>query len=507
MTASTRWAVSLFAGAVLLGACGVRTSPLVGRAHPRDAGVRDAHIDAPDVPRRDLGVDLYVASTPCEADRDCGRDTVCRASTSIPPMDLALVSLFCEARTPMAAADGDACEGRDGSGCGRGLCVIAGTCVVPCASQADCAPGQRCAGAFVRTGPTALQPVRACTDIVVAPPAVSRRVDTDVAVSLGGFAAFDASIARSSPTTLAMFTAQSGEELFLQALRDPAGNALFDSALLGPGLPAQVNPVNPSGVALTVLMPSGGDVAAGDYSAELLTDGPGAVDRIVLERAATGRVLDLDLYFVAGRLTGSVDAPINPELRRALEAFRTVYAGMGIAVAEVRTHELVGALARRYASLEMDVDGRLPETDTLFALTAGARSPSVAWFFVRDAEGVLGLSGGVPGAQCMPGTAASGVVISGDLLGSGVPLESVLIHETAHFLGLFHTSEFDGSVLDPFADTPSCGPDRDADGNGYLLPDECIGAGADNVMFWAGTDARVLSASQRRLVARALLLR
>ncbi len=180
---------------------------------------------------------------------------------------------------------------------------------------------------------------------------------------------------------------------------------------------------------------------------------------------------------------------------------------VGIVLGEVRTHELVGGLARGYATLEMDADGRIPETDTLFALTAGAQGPSVSWFFVRDAEGVLGVSGGVPGAQCMPGTAASGIAFSSDIMGTGVPLESVLIHETGHFLGLFHTSELDGTLLDPFDDTPSCGPDRDANGDGMLLPDECVGAGADNVMFWAAMDARTFSPSQRALVQRALLLR
>ncbi len=498
--------VSLLAAPLVVG-CGVRTSPLVEGAPPRDAGPADAPFDLGVDLGVDLGADMTIARIACEADRDCAGDTVCRATSSLMPTDLAPVPLFCERRQLVDGADGAACGGTDSAGCERGLCVIAGTCVVPCATVDDCHDGERCAQVYVRTGVGELQPVRACTPMIDAPPSVRSWLDRGIAATPGGFAPVEVLLGHAARTTVALVSAQSGADVYLQALRDRDGLPMFDLGALGPGLPAQVNPVNPAAVALTVLLPSGSDLPLGDYRGEFVTDARAVLDRIVLDRDDTGRALDLDLYFVAGRLMGPRGALITPELARAIELFRAFYADVGIVLGEVRTHELVGGLARGYATLEMDADGRIPETDTLFALTAGAQGPSVSWFFVRDAEGVLGVSGGVPGAQCMPGTAASGIAFSSDIMGTGVPLESVLIHETGHFLGLFHTSELDGTLLDPFDDTPSCGPDRDANGDGMLLPDECVGAGADNVMFWAAMDARTFSPSQRALVQRALLLR
>ncbi|HEX9100643.1 MAG TPA: hypothetical protein VF997_00500, partial [Polyangia bacterium] len=54
-----------------------------------------------------------------------------------------------------------------------------------------------------------------------------------------------------------------------------------------------------------------------------------------------------------------------------------------------------------------------------------------------------------------------------------------------HYLGLYHTSERDGSAHDPIADTPECAASDSA------CPD------AGNVMFWTGGGARsVLTAGQ-----------
>ena len=499
-------AVTLGCAAALVSACGTRTGPLVRVARAVDASV-DATVDLGRDGGRDLGADLSTIVTPCEADRACGAGTVCRAPASLAAVDLAPLALFCEPRTPARANDGERCDGRDSSACGRGLCVVAGTCVVPCASIDDCGDGERCAEVYVRSSVSALQPMRACTRIVVAPPDVTARVSLGAATSPGDFLPFGASIDHAARTTLALFTTQSGGQLLIESLSDSSGSVVFDLASLGPDLPPPLNPVNPASEALTVLLPSGAELARGAYRVDLLGENRGPIDLVELQRNGFGTVLDLDLYFVAGRLGGSAAAPISPELQRALDRFSEFYARLGILIGEVRTHELVGGLARGFASLEMDVTGNLPETAALFALTAGAPSASVSWFFVRDAEGVLGIAGGVPGAQCLPGTAASGIVISSDLMGSGVALESVLIHETGHFLGLFHTSESDGTILDPFDDTPACGLDRDLDFDGFLLPSECVGAGADNIMFWAATEAATISDSQAALVSGALLLR
>src|SRR5438309_445465 len=51
-------------------------------------------------------------------------------------------------------------------------------------------------------------------------------------------------------------------------------------------------------------------------------------------------------------------------------------------------------------------------------------------------------------------------------------------HEIGHYLGLYHTSERDGSEHDPIDDTPECAAGDSA------CPD------AANVMFWTGGGGR-----------------
>jgi hypothetical protein len=84
--------------------------------------------------------------------------------------------------------------------------------------------------------------------------------------------------------------------------------------------------------------------------------------------------------------------------------------------------------------------------------------------------------------------------------------ENVLMHEISHQMGLFHTSELNGAVIEPLSDTAACHPERDANGDGQLEPAECKGAGADNLMFWAGVGYE-LSAQQREILQRSLILR
>jgi len=88
----------------------------------------------------------------------------------------------------------------------------------------------------------------------------------------------------------------------------------------------------------------------------------------------------------------------------------------------------------------------------------------------------------------------------------GVDLGRVLAHEAGHFFGLIHTSEADGLVVEPLPDTPECPVDRDSDGDGFLLPAECAGAGADNLMFWAASGDS-MSADQAAVVRTSPALR
>jgi hypothetical protein len=82
-----------------------------------------------------------------------------------------------------------------------------------------------------------------------------------------------------------------------------------------------------------------------------------------------------------------------------------------------------------------------------------------------------------------------------------------LAHEVGHFLGLFHTSETDGSSYEPLSDTPVCDLSHDTSGDGIVDAFECMGLGAENVMFWGVTIAdATFSAMQRDVLRGAAVL-
>ena len=68
-----------------------------------------------------------------------------------------------------------------------------------------------------------------------------------------------------------------------------------------------------------------------------------------------------------------------------------------------------------------------------------------------------------------------------------------MVHEIGHFLGLFHTSERDGRINDPFTDTAECRDENDLNADGVVDPMECEMLGADNLMFWTGSGAMLSS--------------
>lgn len=104
----------------------------------------------------------------------------------------------------------------------------------------------------------------------------------------------------------------------------------------------------------------------------------------------------------------------------------------------------------------------------------------------------LGIAPGIPGAATTYGRNVSGIVIgSGDSSDQDV---LTMIHEMGHFIGLNHTTEFDGQSSDPLSDTAKC-PSISGGQNMYSCPDR------NNVMFPAGAiDSPVsLSNTQKRV--------
>ncbi|MBT3219901.1 MAG: hypothetical protein HN348_12495, partial [Proteobacteria bacterium] len=112
----------------------------------------------------------------------------------------------------------------------------------------------------------------------------------------------------------------------------------------------------------------------------------------------------------------------------------------------------------------------------------------------QGGDTILGLSAGPPGAAAIHGTSKSGVVISAaDLKSAPTDVAKIMAHESAHFLGLFHTTEKGGTQFDPLDDTPVCPA-----GSTSL----CASLGADNIMWWTLTDGVATFTSDQSWVAR-----
>ena len=84
-------------------------------------------------------------------------------------------------------------------------------------------------------------------------------------------------------------------------------------------------------------------------------------------------------------------------------------------------------------------------------------------------------------------------------------------HEMGHWLGLFHTTEANGTSFDPLSDTAQCSISRadevdHNDNDTKVYPEDSVGYGADNLMFWtawstssqaAGKKQETLSSEQK----------
>lgn len=497
--------------AIVLSGCGARTTLDPGPDPQADAGVADGGssrdggpVDAGFDAGSDAGPEL-----PCRADRDCSRG-VCRAAGGRPPSDLMPLPLVCGAPDVGAPVDASCLESSE---CDRGICAVAGTCVAPCATDTDCPEGDRCQLVYVRTGALAMQPVEACVAIVAAAPDV-RAEDADAPLALPAFGEVLDPLPDLGPNALVVWTGPSGAFPFISSIRtrDATGTGVFDVFSRDPSTPAPAWGVSPTTITdlATLLYPNGPNTPAsvGGFTVALgsLNGLEGPLTRSVLRREGEGSTLDLDVYLVGGARWTSTGGSVPPELAGALRQVRFLLGQVRVELGEVRVHEVVGGLRRRFELLDaVDAFGIPEGLADLYRLSAGARRPSVHVFFVRSIEGALGIASGIPGPLGLPGTGASGVAIATD----AVPtrrLPEVLVHEIGHFVGLFHTAELDGTVNDPLPDTPECRLDRDRDGDGFLLPDECVGAGADNVMFWAGS-GRELSPQQGELFRRAHFVR
>lgn len=474
------------------------------------------------------------ASTECAHSRQlCTSDDDCEASRCVADPDQHSVDL-----EPLSLTCGCATEGGDvgqscqkSEDCAYGICLITKTCSRPCGDDRQCASNQRCSQVYAQTSTATLQPLHGCVSIAELPDGIE--IDSQVLEDF--FTVSSAPDAIDLPpvdsTTLFVFEhlAEDAWPAMMTRCRSPicveklSTNdvdpvVLFDSDLYSSQWEnGQEPPLNPVGSGtllaanqshpITVMIPNGPRSVLSDFGfrAVLVAETRGGLRLTQLSGTSNGTRLDLNIFYVGGLDPAPTQARGPPLLEEALSVFESIYSQAEIEIGAVEQIEVVGGLRDRFETIEPRF-GILEELPHLFALSAGASGPAINLFFVREIYQTIAISGGTPGPLGMHGTGASGIAFSGDALDDAELLGKVIAHEVGHYLGLFHTSEQTGFVLDPFADTPECRLDRDSDGDGLLSQEDCLDFGADNLMFWAVGGGTKITPEQKAILRSALVL-
>lgn len=299
--------------------------------------------------------------------------------------------------------------------------------------------------------------------------------------------------------------AQPGVSVLLERVEAPDGTMIVDDVppddasdtaiAVSRGFPGQFlssNRVIPSKTSGAFLVPNSPDVpfptgtykvVVGSYDVAATQSGfvtepheePVHVALLVRRAAArpTQGTLDLSLWFTGASDLTATNAPDDAALQAALGVMRSAYAAQGVDVGDVRYVDLDDASLRTVVLTPDTCEGG--DLDTLLTKSGDGEANTVNLFFVERFQCVIGgafdlgqmiggISGGIPGIPYAQGTTHSGVAASTVFLADNPDTFAVVVaHETAHFLGLYHTQENNVFGGDPIYDNISDTPD-DAEG-------------------------------------------
>ena len=200
------------------------------------------------------------------------------------------------------------------------------------------------------------------------------------------------------------------------------------------------------------------------------------------QRGSPSGQWDLNVIIVDG--AGVTQSDLSP----SIALMNTMLSANGAGSVGNVSYDYVTTTAGAY------IDSVGSDINALRATSVDCDPNRVNVFFIADFtdRSLAGIAGGVPGPFAIQGTPASGVVISSDshlTTGGNVRqqyLAETLAHEVGHQIGLYHTTESEGTFHDPIGDTPECPTSADSDGDGELTASECDNYDGHNVMFWTG---------------------
>jgi hypothetical protein len=245
-------------------------------------------------------------------------------------------------------------------------------------------------------------------------------------------------------------------------------------------------------------------IRPGRYQVEFVTNADPiatfSVEAVLKRGQPSNPKLDLNLFFVGVPGLSASTARNDAAFSRVLSRLTQLYAQAGITVGQIQYVDVSASDSDRLGVVDT-IEGLGNELDQLFSLANQyTNDDHFNFYLVRSisagagANGleILGIADGIPGRISLPNRLRSGVAVT--MAYYQEDPESVgftMAHEGGHFLGLFHTSERDGSQHDPLPDTPQCLISADTNNDGLLDANECAGSGAQNVMFWLSAPSAV----------------
>ncbi|RVU48848.1 hypothetical protein EA187_05310 [Lujinxingia sediminis] len=274
---------------------------------------------------------------------------------------------------------------------------------------------------------------------------------------------------------------------YIWKVATPQNTLLYDIERSDESL-MHVYPVT-SGGQMGILLPNSPQysLSPGTYTVRLVSENASRVKvHALIKRGPVspqGGSLPVTFWFTEQDYMDAAQAQRSAEFQQGLEVFRQIYADIGIALGPVRYRDVEGTLGRQLA---------VPQDEVVLCqgirqVATEANLSGINLFMIDDAPdmGILGISCGLPGAPTRPGITRAGAAIALAYLNYSPQIfGETVAHEAGHYLGLFHTTERDGSSHDPLDDTPQCPSSRDLDGDELVSPEECRNNGADNTMFW-----------------------
>jgi hypothetical protein len=276
--------------------------------------------------------------------------------------------------------------------------------------------------------------------------------------------------------------------------------AIYPNSPLAPFTPSSATTTVKVGIRLAATSPTTASVQA--------------IIRRAPSRALSGGSIDLNLYFVGLPTLDAASARADSRFKQMLDSVRSVWGKAGLAIGNVNYIDITGTDGTRFGDLDINDLGEL----VALSSNAAARDGALNVFFVNTITGgaragyvILGVAAGLPGVP-IRGSAGSGMAVTaGDFPQGLTGIAHTWAHEGGHWLGLFHTTEATGDAFDPLPDTPECARAQfDANADKTMQPSECLGQGADNLMFWAASTSisqSTVTANQSFVMLRSAVVR